>query len=101
MTPTKDDFIEDYGVRLFLTEQNYFKKIPLISLRSAGEQKVKDDDYIMQELESTNRGEMLFFSNQFNVYKMKLSDIPDSKASSMGEYLQNLLGMDAEEKSFT
>ena len=52
----------------------------------------------MQEMESTNRGEMLFFSNQFNVYKMKLSDIPDSKASSMGEYLQNLLGMDAEEK---
>lgn len=98
VTPTKDDFIEDYGVRLFLTEQNYFKKIPLISLRSAGEQKVKDDDYIMQELESTNRGEMLFFSNQFNVYKIKLSDIPDSKASSMGEYLQNLLGMDAEEK---
>lgn len=26
VTPTKDDFIEDYGVRLFLTEQNYFKK---------------------------------------------------------------------------
>ena len=70
----------------------------MISLRSAGEQKVKDDDYIMQEMESTNRGEMLFFSNQFNVYKMKLSDIPDSKASAMGEYLQNLLGMDAEEK---
>lgn len=56
VTPTKDDFIEDYGVRLFLTEQNYFKKIPLISLRSAGEQKVKDDDYIMRRWKAPTVG---------------------------------------------
>ena len=98
LTPDKADFIEDYGIRLFLTEQNYFKKIPLVSLRSAGEQKLKEEDRILQELESTNRADILFFSNQHNVYKMRASDIADTKASAMGDYLQNMLGMDAEEK---
>mgnify|MGYP005767071219 CR=1 FL=1 len=98
LTPDKADFIEDYGIRLFLTEQNYFKKIPLVSLRSAGEQKLKEEDRILQELESTNRANILFFSNQHNVYKMRASDIADTKASAMGDYLQNMLGMDAEEK---
>ncbi|MFV0314430.1 MAG: DNA gyrase subunit A, partial [Anaerotignum sp.] len=60
VTITKDDLIEDYGVRLFLTDENYFKKIPLASLRSAGEQKLKEDDTILYELETTNRTEILF-----------------------------------------
>ena len=37
---TTDDFIEDYGIKLFLTKDNYFKKITLVSLRSSGEQKM-------------------------------------------------------------
>ncbi|KXL52906.1 DNA gyrase subunit A [Anaerotignum neopropionicum] len=98
VTITKDDLIEDYGVKLFLTEENYFKKIPLASLRSAGEQKLKEEDKILSELETTNRSEILFFSDQYNVYKMKVSDIADTKASVLGDYLPNLLGMDADEK---
>ncbi len=97
-TIKKEDFIEDYGIKLFLTEQNYFKKISLASLRSAGEQKVKEDDKIVWEIETTNRADILLFSNQHNVYKVKASDIADTKASAMGDYLQNLLGMEAEEK---
>lgn len=94
----KDDFIEDYGIRLFLTEQNYFKKISLVSLRSAGEQKLKEDDSLLLELESTNRADLLFFSDQCNVYKLKANDAPDTKASALGEYLPNLLGMEENEK---
>ncbi len=97
-TLTKDDFIEDYGVRFFLTEQNYFKKISQSSLRSAGEQKLKEDDSILMEQDGMNRMELLFFSNQQNVYKLKASDVPDSKASLMGDYLPNLLSMEPEEK---
>lgn len=98
VTITKDDLIEDYGIRLFLTEENYFKKIPLASLRSAGEQKLKDEDKILYEMETTNRSEILFFSDRNNVYKMKASDISDTKASVLGDYLPNLLGMEAEER---
>jgi len=41
---------------------------------------------------------MLFFSDKQNVYKMKLYDIPDTKASALGEYLPNLIGMEPDEK---
>lgn len=95
---TEDDFIEDYGIKLFLTEHNYFKKISLISLRSSGEQKLKEEDKIIYELETTNKAEILLFSNQSNVYKLKASDLNDCKASSLGEYLFNLLGMEVDEK---
>lgn len=94
---TKDDFIEDYAVRFFLTEQNYFKKISQASLRMAGEQKLKEEDTILIEQDGMNRMELLFFSNQQNVYKLKASDVADTKASALGEYLPNLLNMEAGE----
>ena len=91
-------FIEDYGIRLFLTEQNYFKKISLVSLRSAGEQKLKEDDKIIFEIETTNKADILLFSNKQNLYKLKANDVTDTKASSFGEYLFNVLGMEQDEK---
>jgi DNA gyrase subunit A len=92
-----DDFIEDYGIRLFLTKENYFKKITLVSLRSSGEQKLKEDDEIIQELETTNKTDVLLFSSKQNVYKVKAYDLPETKASNMGEYLNNLVDMDSDE----
>lgn len=95
---TTETLIEDYNLKIFLTEHNYLKKIPLVSLRANPEHKLKDDDFIVQEIETHNKAEILLFSNQFNVYKMKIYDIPDCKASSLGEYLTNLLGLDADER---
>jgi len=96
--PTEASFIEDYNLKLFLTKENYLKKISLVSLRSAGEQALKENDSIVQELDASNRDEMLFFSSASNCYKMRLYDIADCKASSLGEYLTNVLGMDAGER---
>jgi DNA gyrase subunit A len=96
--PPEESFIEDYNVKLFLTGQNYLKKISLVSLRSASEHNLKENDFIVQEIEATNREEVLFFSSQCNVYKIRIHDIPDCKASVLGEYLTNLLGMDANER---
>jgi len=92
--PSGDSFIDDYNVRLFLTRHSYFKKITLVSLRSSAEQYLKEDDFITQDMEATNREEILFFSDKCNVYKMKLYDLPDTKASALGDYLPNLLGME-------
>jgi DNA gyrase subunit A len=91
--PQQEVLIDDYNCKLFLTAHSYFKKISLVSLRTSGEQYLKDDDVIVKEIETTNRAEILFFSNQFTVYKMKAYDIADCKASALGDYLPNLLGM--------
>jgi len=93
-----ENFIEDYNVKVFMSRENYFKKITLVSLRAASEQKFKEGDALLCEADATNKMEMLFFSDKQNVYKMKLYDIPDTKASALGEYLPNLIGMEPDEK---
>ncbi|HEX2927508.1 MAG TPA: DNA topoisomerase (ATP-hydrolyzing) subunit A [Ruminiclostridium sp.] len=95
---TSEHLIEDYNLKIFLTEQNYLKKIPLVSLRANPEHKLKDDDNIVQEIETHNKSDLLLFSNKYNVYKTRIYDIPDCKASNLGEYLTNLLGLDSDEK---
>ena len=90
---SEETFIEDYNLKLFLTAHNYLKKVSLVSLRAADVQYLKEDDYILQEVEAGNKEELLLFTNQFNVYKTKIYDLPDCKASSLGEYLTNLLEM--------
>ncbi len=94
----EETFIDDYNLKLFLTEQNYLKKIPLVSLRSVSEQKIKDDDRIIQEIETHNKADLLLFSNKHAVYKLKIYELNDSKASSFGDFLPNLLELDQDER---
>lgn len=88
------ELIEDYNVKLFFTAHQYLKKITLVSLRSSGEQKLKDEDRMVQEVDATNRQELLMFTNQCNVYKLKLHEVEDCKASQYGVYLPNLLKLE-------
>lgn len=89
--------VPDYPVNLFFSKEGYFKKITPQSLRMSGEQKLKDGDVMIQHFESTNSAELLFFSNQCQVYKAKASDFADTKASVLGEYIAAKLQMDENE----
>lgn len=91
------ELIEDYTAKFFLTNENYFKKVTLVSLRSSGEHKLKDEDFIIQEIEANNKSEVIFFSDKCNVYKIKAYDIPEVKVSNIGHYLPNLLEMEENE----
>jgi len=96
--PSAEIFVEDYGLKLFLTEHSYLKKITLASLRASGEQYLKENDRIVQEIETTNKADLLFFSDRQNVYKMKAHEIADCKASALGEFAANLLNAEDGEK---
>ncbi len=89
--------IPDYPVTIFLSREGYFKKITPQSLRMADTQKFKDEDGLRQSAETTNRAEVMFFTNKQQVYKCRLSDFDDSKASVLGDYLPSRLSMDPEE----
>ena len=90
---TPDAFIEDYALKLFLTEQGYLKKISLVSLRSAGEHKLKEGDAMSFVCDANNKDDLLLFTNKCTVYKMKIHEIPQRKASDLGDYTVNLLGL--------
>ena len=95
----EESFVEDYALTLFFTRDNYLKKVSAASLRSSGSgHKLKEGDVILQEVETSNKADLLLFSDKCNVYKYKISEIADSKVSLMGEYLPNVLSMEPEEK---
>lgn len=92
-----EEEIEDYPCRFFLSQSGYFKKCTMQSLRMASDQKLKEGDVMSQEIESSNKAELLFFSDKANVYKTKASQFKNTKASDLGDYIPAVLGFDSGE----
>lgn len=90
----EEDDTPDYPVTLFVSREGYLKKITAQSLRMSGEQKFKEGDSLAFSQETSNKAEILVFTDQFQCYKSKLSDFDDGKASQLGDYLPQKLGMD-------
>ncbi len=93
-----EEEIPDYPVNLFFTREGYFKKITPQSLRMSGEQKLKENDEIIETYDGSNRAELLFFTDKFQVYKARACDFEDGKASTMGDYLPVKLELDPDER---
>lgn len=86
--------VPDYALTIFFTKAGYFKKITPQSLRMSGEQKLKEGDELSQVVESSNAKELLFFTDKCQVYKARVSDFEDSKASVLGDYIPTALEFD-------
>ncbi|MBE6917221.1 MAG: topoisomerase IV [Ruminococcaceae bacterium] len=86
--------VPDYPVTLFISKEGYLKKITPQSLRMSGEQKFKEGDSLQFSVETTNRAELLVFTDRFQCYKTRLADFEDGKASQLGDYLPQKLGME-------
>lgn len=94
-----DEEIPNYSVTLFFTKEGYFKKITPQSLRMSGEQKLKENDEIIETVEAANNTELLFFTDKCRVYKAKAADFDDSKASVLGDYVASKLEMEPDENA--
>ena len=90
----EEDDTPDYPVTLFVSKEGYLKKITQQSLRMSGEQKFKEGDSLAFKKETTNKAEILVFTDKFQCYKSRLSDFEDGKASQLGDYLPQKLAMD-------
>ncbi len=93
------DQIEDYPVRLFMTQEGYFKKITPQSLRMSGEHKLKEGDRIAAAAESSNKAEVIFITDKAQAYKCRLHEFDDGKASLLGDYLPQKLQMSEGERA--
>ena len=90
----EEDSVPDYPVTMFVSKEGYLKKITAQSLRMSGEQKFKEGDSLAFSVETSNKAEILVFTNQYQCYKSRLSDFEDGKASLLGDYLPQKLGFD-------
>ena len=94
----EEEHIENFNVRLYMTKEGYFKKITLQSLRGNDEQKLKEGDEIAFTEDTDNLGELIFFTDKCQMYRIKVSDFDVVKASAMGDYIPSKLSMDPGEK---
>ena len=94
----EEEVVPDYPVTVFVSREGYMKKITPQSLRMSGEQKFKEGDALAFSKATTNRDDILVFTDKFQCYKARLSDFEDGKASLLGDYLPQKLGMEPEEK---
>ena len=90
----ENENIEDYPVNIFLSREGYFKKITPLSLRMGGDQKYKEGDGLRMTMASSNKQEIIFLTDKAQAYKAKLHEFDDSKASVLGDYLPQKLGME-------
>lgn len=91
----KEEEIPDYPVILFFTKEGYFKKIlPISWQKSSGEHKLKEGDEVIRMIETSNKTDLLFFTNKCQVYKAKANDFDETKASNLGEFVGSRLGME-------
>lgn len=89
ITITKDTIVEDYNVKLLYTKEGYFKKIRLNAYK--GENKLKDGDEVITEIDATNKDEVVFFADDLNAYKFRISELEDGKLNSLGTYIPNII----------
>ena len=93
-TVEEEETVEETPVHIFLSREGYFKRITPQSLRMSGEQKYKEGDGPRQSFETTSHAEIMFFTDRCQVYKTRISEFDDTKASLLGDYLPSKLGMD-------
>ena len=86
-------------MRLFMTQEGYFKKITPQSLRMSGEHKLKEGDRIAAAAESSNKAEVIFITDKAQAYKCRLHEFDDGKASLLGDYLPQKLQMSEGERA--
>ena len=91
------DEAEDYPVNVFVSRDGYFKKITPQSLRVSGEQKLKEGDEMRWTYETSNLADLLLFTDRCQVYKARIREFEDGKASLLGDYLPARLGFDENE----
>lgn len=97
-TPEETESVPDYPVTFFFTKEGYFKKVTSQSLQQSermnGVHKLKENDEIIQTIESSNNKELLFFTNKQQCYKCFASAFDDTKISTMGDYVAAKLQME-------
>ncbi len=93
-----EPMIDDYNCKIFLTGEGYVKKISLNSLKASSEQKLKENDDIICEVDSRNISDLLVFTDKFNVHFIKVHELLDCKASELGSYIYNIMGLEQNEK---
>ncbi len=99
-----EDLIADEKMAVFITRQNYIKRIPLITFerqrratRGKGGIKTRDEDDLQHFFVTSMHDTLLFFTDRGVVYSAKVYDVVEGSRQHKGQALVNLIPLKANE----
>ncbi|MED4261933.1 DNA topoisomerase (ATP-hydrolyzing) subunit A [Priestia aryabhattai] len=78
--------VQDYNVTLHLTKEGYAYKF-----KGDQEPMLKPGDKVIKVFETTNKAEVLIFGSDRVAHKVEVKDIDDTRVTSLGTYLPNMI----------
>lgn len=100
-----EDLIADEDVVITITHQGYIKRIPVSAYRSQhrGGRGVsalnkRDDDFVQHLFITSTHKNILFFTNQGQMYRKKVYEIPEASRQARGSAVINLIPLRPAEK---
>lgn len=93
---TKVDLISEYNCRISLTEHGYIKK----TLKTIDTNYIKEGDLVIKDnISSTNKSDLLLFTDKANRYKIPCYELAtcNNPSKALGEFLPNILSLEKDE----
>ncbi|MBI2102792.1 DNA gyrase subunit A [Candidatus Woesearchaeota archaeon] len=100
-----EELIEDEQVVVTITNSGYVKRMPLDvyrtqkrggkGIRAAG---MKEEDFVEKIFTCSTHDYLLFFTNNGQVYWLKVYHIPEASRESKGKHIANVLEMQSNER---
>lgn len=103
-----EDLIEEEDVIITLTHLGYVKRMPVDTYRSQrrggrgmAAQSMRDEDFVRDIITTSTHDNILFFTNQGRMFRLKGYQIPEASRQAKGTAIINLLELAPEEKVST
>ena len=93
----EEETVKEIDVKIYLTSEGYIKKIPVSLIKDETDIKIKDNDQIQNVFDDNNTGDILIFTNKTNVFKLKISELPENKPQDFGLYINSLITLENDE----
>ncbi|GIU82318.1 MAG: DNA gyrase subunit A [Acidobacteria bacterium] len=100
-----EDLIADEDVVITVTKMGYIKRTPVTSYsrqRRGGKGKLgakaKDEDFVEHLFIASTHAYLMIFTNDGQVYKLKVHEIPEAEPSARGKAIVNLLPIPSDKK---
>lgn len=92
--------IKEHEVTVTISHQGYAKRLPLDTYRSQGRggkgiraSESKDDDFIERVFVASTHANLLVFTDQGRVFKLKVYELPEMSRTSKGRSIVNLINL--------
>lgn len=100
-----EDLIPDEEVAITVTKSGYIKRTPVTAYSRQGRggkgrlgAKAKNEDFIEHLFTASTHSYIMIFTDNGQVYKLKVHEIPDAPTSARGKAIVNLISMPSDRK---